>query len=139
MPHSGPPSQISEMLIQYLNSNLFEYALYISINLNIYDLLFSHICAVTKDWTDKSQIYISISATLCSLSLACYSHSFVTFLLKAKEQCNRNIEFRTEYKYIFNGKFHQIRILNIFNLSKVVEWKYRIYSFLANWSNTNIE
>ena len=50
------------------------------------------------------------------------------------KQCNTNFEFLTEYKYeyIRNGKFYQIRISNIFLLSKFVEYEYRIYSFLAN-------
>ena len=56
------------------------------------------------------------------------------------EQCNTNIKFLTEYEYeyIRNGKFHQIPISNIFILSKLVEYEYQIYSFLGNWSNTNI-
>ena len=59
----------------------------------------------------------------------------------AVAQCNTNIKFLTEYKYeyIRNGKFHRIRISNIFVLSKLVEYEYRIYSFLANWWNMNIK
>ena len=49
-------------------------------------------------------------------------------------QCNMNIKFSTEYEYeyICNGKFHRIRISNIFVFCKLVEYEYRIYSFLAN-------
>ena len=45
-------------------------------------------------------------------------------------QCNTNIKFLTEYEYeyICNGKFHRIQISNIFVLSKLVEYEYRIYS-----------
>ena len=51
-----------------------------------------------------------------------------------QEQCNTNIKFSTEYEYeyICNGKFHRIRISNIFGFCKLVEYEYRIYSFLAN-------
>ena len=51
-----------------------------------------------------------------------------------RAQCNRNIKILTEYEYeyIRNGKFQRIRISNIFVLSKLVEYEYRIYSFLAN-------
>ena len=50
------------------------------------------------------------------------------------DQCNTNIKFSTEYEYeyIRNGKFHRIRISNIFVFCKLVEYEYRIYSFLAN-------
>ena len=49
-------------------------------------------------------------------------------------QCSTNIKFLTEYEYeyIRKGKFQRIRILNIFVLSKLVEYEYRIYSYPEN-------
>ena len=66
---------------------------------------------------------------------------FLVWLSWASCQCNTNIKFWTkyEYEYIRNGKFQQIRISNIFVFCKLVKYEYRIYLFLANWSNTNIE
>ena len=37
-------------------------------------------------------------------------------------QCNANAKFLKEYEYIRDGKFHRIRISNIFILSKLVEY-----------------
>ena len=51
----------------------------------------------------------------------------------------RILIFEYEYEYIRNGKFHQIRISNIFVLGKLVEYKYRIYPVSANYFSAIIK